>query len=73
LIGEVRDRINFGQYGDQVVPIVLLKKDSYPHPEYGKTWFPVLEVIDWTSLSGPAPAPQPPPANDEQPRRRRVG
>jgi hypothetical protein len=77
LIGEVRDRINGGQHEGKVVPIALLKKDSYQHGEYGKTWFPVLETVDWISLSGPAPAPKPPaspspPANDEQPRRRRV-
>ena len=34
----------------------------------------MLTIVDWMSLSGPAPAPEPaspPPA--EQPRRRRVG
>ena len=77
LIDEVRDRILSGQHDGKVVPVVLLKKDSYPHGEYGKTWIPVLKIIDWMPLSGPASAPTPtprqsPPTADEQPRRRRV-
>ena len=50
-----------------------LEKDSYPHQQYGKIWIPVLTIVDWMPLDGPAPAPEPaspPPA--EQPRRRRV-
>ena len=57
-------------------PIVLLEKDSYPHPQYGKIWTPLLTIIDWMPLDGPAPAPAPPPppppSAAEQPRRRRV-
>jgi hypothetical protein len=74
LIEAVRDRLNSGQHDGKVSPIVLLKKDNYQHPQYGRVWTPVLDIIDWMPLSGPAPAPTPtpPPANENQPRRRRV-
>ena len=38
LIEAVRDRLNSGQHDGKVSPIVLLEKDSYPHPQYGKIW-----------------------------------
>jgi hypothetical protein len=83
LIDAVRDRLNGGQHGGKVAPILRLEKDSYQNPQYGKTWFPVLAIVDWMPLSGPAPAPEPasppppkPPADAAQaasaPRRRRV-
>jgi hypothetical protein len=74
LINKVRDRLNGGEHGGNVVPIVQLEKDSYPHPEHGRTWIPVFNIVDWMSLGGPAPAPAPasPPPPAEQPRRRRV-
>ena len=77
LIEAVRDRLNGGQHDGKVSPIVLLEKDSYPHPQYGKIWMPVLTIVDWMPLDGPAPAPAsppppPPPSAAEQPRRRRV-
>ena len=74
LIDVTRDRLNAGQHDGKVAPIVHLEKDSYQHVQFGKVWFPLLTVVDWMPLSGPAPAPKPtspPPA--EQPRRRRVG
>jgi hypothetical protein len=78
LIEAVRDQLNSGQHDGKISPIVLLERDSYPHPEYGRTWIPLLRIAHWMSLEGPAPAPaptetppvSPPPA--EQPRRRRV-
>jgi hypothetical protein len=72
-IEAVRDRLNSGQHGGKVSPIVRLEKDSYQHGEHGRVWTPVLTIVDWMALDGPAPAPKPaapPPA--EQPRRRRV-
>ena len=67
MVDQVRDRINGGQHDGKIVPIVLLEKDSYPHPQYGKVWVPVLTIIDWMPLDGPAPvsepAPQPPSSN----------
>jgi hypothetical protein len=76
LIEAVRDRLNGGQHDGKVSPIVRLLKDSYPHPQYGRVWTPVLDIVEWMALSGPAPAPAPTPAPAEptpQPRRRRVG
>jgi len=73
MIDLVRDRINSGQHDGKIAPIMLLEKDSYQHGQYGKVWFPVLNNVDWMSLSGPAPAPEPAPQSpSEQPRRRRV-
>src|SRR5262245_39135475 len=62
----------------EIAPIVLLEKDSYPHPQYGKTPIPLLTIVDWMPLGGPTSTPAPaeptptptPPA--DQPRRRRV-
>jgi hypothetical protein len=75
LIDAVRDRLA-GEHGGKVVPIVHLEKDSYPHSQYGRVWTPLLTIVDWMALDGPAPAPTPaaaaPPSVD-QPRRRRVG
>ena len=50
------------------------RKGFLPAPQYGKVWTPMLTVVDWMPLSGPAPAPKPAsPPPTEQPRRRRVG
>jgi hypothetical protein len=80
LIETVRDRLNSEQHDGKVSPIVRLRKDSYPHPQYGRVWTPLFEIVDWMPLSGPAPAPAPAPTPTpasppptEQPRRRRVG
>jgi len=74
LVEAIRDRINGGQHDGEVVPIVLLGKDSYQHAQYGKVWFPALKTVDWMPLDGPPPAPAPvePTPPVDQPRRRRV-
>jgi hypothetical protein len=87
LVEEVRERLNACRHDGKIVPIVNLKQESYPHKEHGRIAFPVLEIVDWMSLDGPAPkppAPKPAPApkrsptaggssaTEEQPRRRRV-
>jgi hypothetical protein len=76
LIETVRDRLNAGEHGGKVAPIVHLEKDSYQHPQHGKVWIPLLTIVEWMSLEGPAPAQAPAPAPTppvDQPRRRRVG
>jgi hypothetical protein len=87
LLDTVRDHLNAGGHDDKVAPIVTLESDSYPHPKYGQTAYPVLPVVDWMPLNGPAPAAKPPappaprtpatppaaaPAAAAQPRRRRI-
>jgi len=77
LIDTVRDRIDRGQdeHKGKIAPVAKLERDSYPHPQYGKTNIPVLTVVDWMLLDGPAPVsaePVPPQSPPEQPRRRRV-
>jgi hypothetical protein len=81
LLDAVKDRLESGQHGGKVAPIVILEKDSYMHTEHGRVWFPVLTIVDWMPLDGPAPAPAAPPPPSpptptssaaEQPRRRRV-
>jgi hypothetical protein len=79
LIDEVRNRINNGQHDGKVVPVVRLENSSYSHPQFGKTYVPVMTIADWMPLDGPAPAPEPasppsssPSSTTEQPRRRRV-
>ena len=37
---------------DAVVPILSLDSDSYKHPTYGKTYFPVFEIVRWVGLDG---------------------
>ena len=72
LVDELRNRLNGNQHNGKIAPIVLLEKDGYQHPKHGPTAIPVLTIVDWMSLDGPAPAPAPEPPPVEQPRRRRV-
>jgi hypothetical protein len=76
LIESVRDRLNGGKHNGKVAPIVLLNKDSYPHPKFGRVWTPTLLIVDWMPLDGPPPASTPTSTSSapatEQPRRRRV-
>jgi hypothetical protein len=75
LIETVRDRLNGGQHDGKVAPIVQFNKDSYPHSQFGRVWYPTLLVVDWMPLNGPAPTAtpaSPAAAATEQPRRRRV-
>jgi len=72
LVDELRNRLNGNQHNGKIVPIVLLEKDGYQHPKHGPTAIPVLTIVDWMPLDGPAPTPAPKPPPVEQPRRRRV-
>jgi hypothetical protein len=72
MVEQVRDRLSSGQHDGKIAPIALLEKDSYQHSQYGKVWFPVLTIVDWMPLDGPAPAPTEPTPPVDQPRRRRV-
>ena len=59
LVDELRNRLNGNQHNGKIVPIALLEKDGYQHPKHGPTAIPVLTIVDWMSLDGPAPAPAP--------------
>ena len=74
LVDELRNRLNGNQHNGKIVPIVLLEKDGYQHPKHGPTAIPVLTIVDWMPLDGPAPTPAPvePTPPVDQPRRRRV-
>lgn len=62
-------------------PIVKLGSDSYTHPEYGRTYVPLVKIVGWEDKSLFAPvddeaepaqeeqAAAAPPAREEQPRR----
>jgi hypothetical protein len=85
LIDTLRDRLNAGEHDGKVAPILQLERDSYQN-QFGQIWFPLLTIVDWMPIDGPAPAPKPaspppkpapPTAADQnstsaQPRRRRV-
>ena len=74
MLETVRTQLENKQNDGKIVPLVLLENYSYPHPEFGKTWNPMLKLVDWMPLDGPAPAPAPaePTPPVDQPRRRRV-
>jgi hypothetical protein len=73
LIEAVRDRLNRGDHDDKISPVVHLDKDSYQHAQHGRIWTPLVTIVDWMPLNGPAPAPAPASLSSaEQPRRRRV-
>lgn len=74
LIEAVRDRLNGGQHDGKIAPIVRLERDSYQHPQHGRIWTPMLTIVDWMPIEGPAPASAPAsaPVSPEQPRRRRI-
>jgi hypothetical protein len=48
LIDAVRDRLNGGQHDGKVSPIVTFGRDSYPHAQHGRIWYPVLSITSPT-------------------------
>jgi hypothetical protein len=63
LIEEVRAQLNSGNHGEKIVPVITLDRDSYTHSQHGRIWIPVLNVVDWVTMAGPAsspPTPTPP-------------
>jgi hypothetical protein len=51
LIGQITKKAAQGD--PKVVPVVTLEQSSYPHKKWGKTYVPVLNVVDWlTGLEG---------------------
>lgn len=63
------------------VPVIELQSDSYNHTQWGKTYFPIMNIVGWVSLDGeemaeqaaePAPAPEPAPEPAKPSRTRRA-
>lgn len=58
------------------VPLVKLLSDHYPHSTYGRTYFPIFEIVGWATLDGAAeaaaPAPEPEPAKPTRTRKASV-
>lgn len=54
-----------------MAPVIELSADSYQHRTYGKTYFPVLKLVDWVpdapAEDGPAGPPEPPPHHSADP------
>ena len=69
LIEAVRDRLG-GQHDGKVSPIVHSKTPPTRITQYGKTWMPVLTIVDWMSLDGPAGAGRASRRHPQQRRRR---
>lgn len=42
-----------------IVPVLELDVDSYNHRKYGKTYVPVLKIVDWVPMTGPTDAGEP--------------
>jgi hypothetical protein len=74
MIDTLRDRLNGGQHDSKVSPVVHLERSSYPHPKHGRIYTPLLTIVGWIPLEGPAPTAPPASVSSptEQPRRRRV-
>lgn len=53
---------------DNPVAVVELKSDSYVHKQYGKTYFPVLDIVEWMDMDGVAEAPAAAEAPKEEPK-----
>jgi len=45
-----------------LVPVLELSRDSYKHTKYGKTYVPVLNIVDWVENGS---VPQPAATNDD--------
>lgn len=45
------------EHPDRPVPIVELVSDHYDHKQYGKTYIPVLKIVDWVAMDAMPTAP----------------
>lgn len=58
--------------GDDIVPIIEMKSDSYKHKKYGKIFNPIFDIKEWRTIddnSAPAPAEEAP-AKEPEPETR---
>lgn len=54
LLDKIEKQLDSGS--DKIVPIVTLESDSYPHKQWGKTYVPEFEFVDWVTMDGPGVA-----------------
>ncbi len=40
-----------------IVPVVVMKSDSYSHKQYGTIYNPIFEIVKWVSIQGNVEAP----------------
>src|SRR5262249_22070660 len=61
LADEFKNRLNNGgQQDGRIVAVLTLGSDSYPN-KHGRIHYPVISILDWIPMGGPAPAPSGPP------------
>lgn len=51
IIDAILERISSGET-EYLCPIISLGSDSYRNPTYGKTYYPVLNVVGWANANG---------------------
>lgn len=56
-------QIQIAQDQVNIVPIVVMKSDSYTHKEFGLIYTPIFEIVKWVSMGGAAASP----AGQEEP------
>jgi hypothetical protein len=67
LVETVRNRMLSGSHGGKMVPTATLERDSYPHKDHGKIWYPVINITEWVAFDEPSSAPTPAPAPEPAP------
>lgn len=45
-------QVQIAQDQVNIVPVVMMKSDSYEHKQYGTIFNPIFEIVKWVSLSG---------------------
>lgn len=50
LLDAIEKQLDSGS--DAIVPVIKLTNDHYQHKQYGKTYVPMFEVVDWMTMDG---------------------
>ena len=66
LLDELEKQLDAGT--DEIVPVVELTTDNYQHKQYGKTYVPQFDIVEWVTMDGPVEGDdEPAPAPEEKP------